>query len=66
LAKPLSASAYAVFLIHALVIVFLALALRGISLYPLLKFALVAPIAVVLCFLIANYLRQVPLARKIL
>jgi glucan biosynthesis protein C len=66
LAKALSASAYTVYLIHAPVIVFLALALRGISLYPLLKFALVAPLAVALCFLIANYLRKLPLARSIL
>lgn len=66
LAKALSASAYTVFLIHAPVIVFLALALRGISLHPLLKFPLVALMAVPLCFLIANYLRQLPLARDIL
>jgi hypothetical protein len=55
-----------VFLIHAPVLVFLALALRGISLPSLLKFVLVAPLAVALCFLIANYLRQLPLARRIL
>jgi glucan biosynthesis protein C len=66
LAKGMSASAYTVFLIHAPVLVFLALALRGISLHPLLKFAVVAPLAVALCFLIANYLRKLPLARRIL
>jgi glucan biosynthesis protein C len=66
LAKGLAASAYTVYLIHAPVIVLLALALRGIGVYALLKFVLVAPLAIALCFLIANYLRQLPLARRIL
>jgi surface polysaccharide O-acyltransferase-like enzyme len=66
LAKAMSASAYTVYLIHAPVLVLLALALRGISLHALLKFVLVAPLAIALCFLIANYLRQLPLARRIL
>ncbi len=66
LAKDLAASAYTVFLIHAPVIVFLALALRGVSLHPLLKFVLVAPIALALCFVLAHYIRRLPLARDIL
>ncbi len=66
LAKALSASVYTVYIIHAPVLVFLALVLRGISLHPLLKFVMIAPLAVALCFLIANFLRQLPLARRIL
>jgi len=66
LAKELSASAYAVYILHAPIIVFLALSLKGIALNPLLKFVLVAPVAVFLCFLIGNYIRKLPLARKIL
>lgn len=66
LAKGLAASAYTVYLIHAPVLVLLALALRGIGLHALLKFVLVAPLAIALCFLIANYLRQLPLVRRIL
>jgi surface polysaccharide O-acyltransferase-like enzyme len=66
LAKDMAASAYTVFIIHAPVIVFLALALRDISLYPLLKFVLVAPIAIALCFVLAHYIRKLPLARDIL
>jgi surface polysaccharide O-acyltransferase-like enzyme len=66
LAKNMAASAYTVFIIHAPVIVFLALALRGIDLYPLLKFVLVAPIAIALCFVLANFVRKLPLARDIL
>jgi glucan biosynthesis protein C len=66
LGKAMAASAYTVYIIHAPVIVFLGLALQDISLPSLLKFVLVAPVAVVLCFLIANYLRKLPLARNIL
>jgi glucan biosynthesis protein C len=66
LARAMSASTYTVYFIHAPVLVFLALALRGISLYPLVKFALVAPVAVFLCFFIGHYLRKLPLARNIL
>ena len=66
LAKDMAASAYTVFIIHAPVIVFLALAVRGISLHPLLKFVLVAPIAIAICFVLAHYIRKLPLARDIL
>lgn len=66
LMKALSASAYTVYIIHPAVIVFLALALKGISIYPLLKFALVAPLAVGLCFILATGIRKLPLAREIL
>ncbi len=66
LAKDMAASAYTVFIIHAPVIVFLALALRGVTLPPLLKFVLVAPLALALCFILAHYIRKLPLARDIL
>jgi surface polysaccharide O-acyltransferase-like enzyme len=66
LAKDMAASAYTVFIIHAPVIVFLALAFRGVSLYPLLKYVLVAPVALALCFILAHYIRKIPLARDIL
>lgn len=65
-AQSLSRSAYTVYVIHAPVIIFLALALRNITLYPLFKFLLVAPIAVALCFLTANLVRKLPLARNVL
>lgn len=66
LAKTMSDSSYAVYFIHAPVLVFLALALRGITLYPLLKWTLVAPVAVALCFVLAYLLRKLPLVRRIL
>jgi len=66
LAKDMAASAYTVFIIHAPVIIFLALALRGVILHPLLKYVLVAPVALALCFILAHYIRKLPLARDIL
>jgi len=66
LAKELSASVYTVYILHAPILVFLALGLKDIAMNPLLKFVLVAPVAVFLCFLIGNYIRKLPLARRIL
>ncbi len=66
LTKAMAASAYAVYIVFAPVSVLVALLLRDISLYPLLKFVLVSAITVPLCFLIGNYLRQIPLLRRIL
>jgi len=66
LAKTMSASAYTVFLIHAPVAVFIALALKNISLHPLIKFPIVGLIVVVLCFLLGNLIRKLPIARTIL
>ena len=62
----MSDSVFAVYFIHAPVLVFLALALQGVRLYALLKFALVAPVAVALCFVLAYLLRQLPGVRRIL
>ena len=66
LAKDMAASTYTVFIIHAPVIVVLALALWGVDLHPLLKFVLVAPVAVALSFVLANFIRKLPLLRDIL
>jgi hypothetical protein len=66
LSKTLSASTYTVYFIHAPILVFLALALRGIYFHPLLKFALVSPIAWIFCFTIGFLLKKLPLVGKIL
>jgi glucans biosynthesis protein C len=66
LAKRLSGAAYAVFIIHPPVIVALALLLKNWDLYPVLKFILVAPIALFLCFGIAILLKQIPGFKRIL
>jgi len=63
----LSRNAYGVYIVHPLVIVPLALALSSLSLDPLLKFALLAPLAVVLCFLAAGcLLRRIPYSDRVL
>ncbi len=64
--KAMSAGAYTTYIIHAPVVVLVTLAMRNISLYPLLKFALAVLIAVPLCFALGNFIRQLPLARRIL
>lgn len=64
--KALSTSAYTVYLIHPLIIVPLAYAVRNIELYPLLKFALVVLMGVPLCFFVSYFIRKLPLAHKIL
>ena len=66
LSRAMSASAYTAYIIHAPVIILVAIAIRNISLYPLLKFPLAVIIAVPLCFALANVIRQLPMARRIL
>jgi surface polysaccharide O-acyltransferase-like enzyme len=66
ISKAMSASAYTAYIIHAPVIILVAIALRNISLYPLLKFPLAVIIAVPACFALANVIRKLPLARRIL
>ncbi len=66
LAKAMSDSAYTAYIIHAPVIILLALSVRNVTLSPLLKFAVVSFIAVPLCFALGNIIRKLPLARRIL
>jgi glucans biosynthesis protein C len=65
-AKKMSASAYSVYIFHAPILVLLALSLQSIVMDPLLKFTLVAPLAIFLCFVVGNYIRQFPIAKNIL
>jgi len=64
--RSLADSTYAVYIIHAPVVVLLILALRGVRLYPLLKFALALLVIVPVCFALANVIRKLPAARRIL
>lgn len=59
-------NAYTAYIIHGLVITLLALALRDIMLYPLLKFALVALVALPLCFGLSHLIRQLPYTARVL
>jgi glucan biosynthesis protein C len=66
LAATMGADTYAVYFIHPAVIIPLAYALSGIVLIGVVKWVLVAPLALALCFLVAHYLRKLPLARNVL
>ena len=58
--KFLSRQSYAVYILHIPIIVFIAIALRGIGLPNLLKFGLVALLSVPTCFVIAFIVRKIP------
>jgi hypothetical protein len=53
-------------MIHAPVIVVVALALAGFDLYPLLKFGLAVVVGAPLCFLAAYLVRRLPFVARIL
>ncbi|TGE33155.1 acyltransferase family protein [Desulfosporosinus sp. Sb-LF] len=62
----LSQHSFTVYLIHAQIIVFLMLALRGLQTQPQLKFCLAAIVGLPLCFGIAWLIRKIPYVKKIL
>ncbi len=62
----LSQQAFTVYVTHCPIIVFIALALRGVHPEQLLKFGLAAVIGVPLCFAVAYLVRRIPLAARIL
>ncbi len=66
LSRAMSESAFAVYILHPAVIVPLALALSGIQMNLSIKYLIVAPIGVALCYLVAYGLRKVPFVRRIL
>jgi len=66
LAQIMSRTSFAVYIIHPAIIVPLALSLSDIHMNLSLKFLLVAPIAIVLCYLITYGLLKIPIVRTIL
>jgi surface polysaccharide O-acyltransferase-like enzyme len=66
LARQAAASSYTIYIIHTPVIILFALAVRNSHLYPLLKFMAVALVTIPFTFVLGNFLRQLPLARRIL
>jgi fucose 4-O-acetylase-like acetyltransferase len=65
LARAMSESAFAVYILHPAIIVPLALALSGLRMHLSLKLLFVAPIAVALCYLVVYGLRMVRPVRSI-
>lgn len=66
LIRAMSGDSYAVYVLHPLVIVPLALALSGLRMQPELKFVVVAPVALALCFAVAHLVRRIPFVRGVL
>ncbi len=66
LASFLSRNAYTAYLIHEVVIVAIAYAVRDIAFYPLVKWALVALVAIPLCFVLGNLIRKLRYADRVL
>jgi hypothetical protein len=62
----LSQHSYAVFVFHIPIVVFLAIALQGIVVHPLLKFGVASVIGVPTCFALAYIIRKIPGVSKIL
>jgi hypothetical protein len=59
-------NAYTAYIIHAPVIVVVALAMRGLDFHPLLKFVLAALISLPLCFGLSSLIRKLPYAERVL
>jgi surface polysaccharide O-acyltransferase-like enzyme len=66
LAGMMSASAYAVYICHAPILVFVAIGLSSIELYPLLKFSLASLICLPICFVVGGLFKRLPMAARIL
>jgi len=59
-------NAYTAYLIHAPIITIIAVAVQDITLYPLLKWAVVAVVAIPVCFGISSLIRKIPYTDRML
>ena len=66
LARVMSEGTFAVYVLHPAIIVPFALLLSGIRMNLNLKFLIVSPFAVALCYLVVYFLRKVPFAKVVL
>jgi glucan biosynthesis protein C len=66
LLKAMAASSYSTYIFHTLILVLLTLALSGLRLPHLLKYILIAPVAVAVSFLVGYGFKKLPVARRIL
>jgi hypothetical protein len=63
--KQLSRSAYAVYIIHPMVLVFIALLLKDVQLASILKFLIIGVLSVGVSFTLGFILVQIPLVNKV-
>jgi surface polysaccharide O-acyltransferase-like enzyme len=66
LMAAMSPNSYGVYLIHPLILVPLSVGMSYLAIPPLLKYVIVLPVTVVLCFLVAEGLRRIPGVKAIL
>lgn len=66
LAGFLSRNAYAAYLVHEVVIIVIAYTVMDIELYPLLKWAVLAPMATAACFILSSLIKRLPYANRVL
>ena len=66
LAGLLSGNTYAAFVLHAPILVFICVNLKGIEMPLLLKFIILAFPALASCFMAAYVIRKIPLVKNIL
>lgn len=66
LARELSRSAYAAYLVHEPVITLAAVYTAGLMIYPLLKFALASVVLIPACFGLGSLIRRLPYADRVL
>lgn len=67
LAEVMAENAFTVYIFHAPIIIFFTYMIRHITIYPIIKFALVSVLGISLCFVISHYIiRKIPFAKLIL
>jgi glucans biosynthesis protein C len=59
-------NSYGVYIIHPLILIPITVAMAPVAIHPLLKYAIVLPLVVVLCFLVSGLLRRIPGVKAIL
>ncbi|MFX1376306.1 MAG: acyltransferase [Promethearchaeota archaeon] len=65
--KTVSGNTYTMYLIHSVVLVSISVLFAQIDIPPLLKFVIVLPIVLLVCFLISHFvLRRIPGAKRVL
>lgn len=64
--KSASASAYTVYIIHALILVCVSLIIKNFEIGSTIKFLILAPIVLLICFIVSNAIRKLPYFRQIL
>ena len=66
IAQWLSARAFTVYIVHALVVTYISIGMKGMELHALVKFGIAGLLAVPCCFLLATVFHKIPLINRYL